>query len=214
MLSRRLVPERLLYKGLQTERLVPANKRSLAQTHRRWLAETLGVSFCPQPEPTPRCDAKLFLDPEIAKELAENLNSAAEVPEPDRDVFNRLQDVVGLDAGEVELVAACVATPGAYLASGDKRAMEALAQPELADVALLLAGRIICLEQALVMLVESYPASSVISAIAPRREIDTAIRCVVGAAGCSEDNFREGLGSYIADLRKKTGPLLCMCPLE
>lgn len=161
-----------------------------------------------------RCDAKLFLDPEIAKELAENLNSAAEVPEPDRDVFNRLQDVVGLDAGEVELVAACVATPGAYLVSGDKRAMEALAQPELADVALLLAGRIICLEQALVMLVESYPASSVISAIAPRREIDTAIRCVVGAAGCSEDNFREGLGSYIADLRKKTGPLLCMCPLE
>lgn len=56
MLSRRLVPERFCVKACRRSGLSPQNKRSLAQTHRRWLAETLRVSFRPQPEPTPSAE--------------------------------------------------------------------------------------------------------------------------------------------------------------
>lgn len=153
-------------------------------------------------------DAKLFHSPDIADELASSLSQAGNLELQDPEIFSRLQGIVGLDAGEVELIAACVAAPGSILVTGDKRALEALAQPELADIAIHLAGRVICVEYLLIMMANSDRPAAIIDAIIPFREIDTAIRCVVSSDGCSDENFHDGLNSYISDLRARTGALL------
>lgn len=155
-----------------------------------------------------RADAKLFRSADIAQALCEQLVHAAELPAPRPEDLSLLQDVVDLDAGEVELIAACLATPGAIFVTGDKRALRALARPELAHIAEQLAGRILCLEQVLTRMADATGAQPVIDGIVPHRDLDTAIRCIVGVNGCSEDNLREGLTSYAANLRKETGTLL------
>ena len=155
-----------------------------------------------------RADAKLFRTEDIARVLSAQLAHAAELPAPRPEDLSLLQDIVGLDAGEVELIAACLATSDAIFITGDKRALRALAQPELAAIAEQLAGRIVCLEQVLMRIADAGEAQFMIDGIAPHRDLDTAIRCIISAHGCSEDNLREGLRSYTVDLRKETGRLL------
>lgn len=155
-----------------------------------------------------RADAKLFRNVDIAHALSEQLAHAAELPAPQPGDLSLLQDIVDLDAGEVELIAACLATPDAILVTGDKRALCALARPELVAIAERLAGRLVCLEQVLMRMADAGGAQLVIDGIVPHRDLDTAIRCIVGATGCSEDNLWEGLTSYVVDLRKETGALL------
>lgn len=153
-------------------------------------------------------DAKLFRSNEIAEELAICLTHAGSLDVQDAAIFGRLQEIVGLDAGEVELIAACVAAPGSILITGDKRALEALAQTELEDVAVHLAGRVLCVEQLLVMMADGDSPASIIAAVVPFRDIDRAVGCVIGANGCTDQNFRDGMASYIGALRSRTGALL------
>lgn len=62
----------------------------------------------------------------------------------------------------------------------------------------------------MVLMADQGPSSAVIEGIMRCREIDTAVRAVVGPSGCHESSFREGMGAYICDLRRSTGPLLWM----
>jgi hypothetical protein len=153
-------------------------------------------------------DAKLFRSNEVADELAMSLAQAGSLDVQDPEIFSRLQEIVGLDAGEVELIAACVAEPGSILITGDKRALEALAQPDLENIAAHLAGRVICVEQLLVMMADGDSPAAIIDSVVPYRDIDRAIACVIGASGCTDQNFRDGRASYISDLRSRTGALL------
>ena len=75
-----------------------------------------------------RADAKLFRTPAVAAVLAERLEQCAEVPAGTSAHLSQLQGIVDLDAGEVELVAACLEDPDALLISGDKRAVVAIAK--------------------------------------------------------------------------------------
>lgn len=153
-------------------------------------------------------DPKLFRSNDVADGLAMSLTKAGSLDVQDPDIFSHLQEIVGLDAGEVELIAACVAAPGSILITGDKRALEALAQPDLVDIAAHLAGRVICVEQLLVMMADGDSPAAIIEAVLPFRDIDRAIGCVIGATGCTDQNFRDGMASYIGDLRSRTGALL------
>jgi hypothetical protein len=155
-----------------------------------------------------KADKKLFATAEIAGELERRLLLCQEPPLPDPDVFRLIQDVPGIDAGEVALFAACAAHADARLITGDKRSLIALATPALASVVQRLQGRIICLEQCLEAIARHQGFALVIAGILPYRTLDTAIRCIVGDHGTLEETFYEGLASYISHLREQTGPLI------
>lgn len=155
-----------------------------------------------------RADKKLFGSIEVARSLAVFLDQTTSVPVADPAEMAQLQGIVDLDAGEVALVAACLSDPEALLITGDKRAIAALfnsCPPELTER---LCGRVICLEQVILLMADRGSSSAVIEGIMRCRDIDTAVRAVVGPSGCLESSFREGMGAYINDLRGSTGALL------
>lgn len=156
-----------------------------------------------------RGDVKLFRDPAIAAHLAAALAGFGAAWAPDGDVVARLQGVPGLDAGEIALVGMLCSDPIAVLVTGDKRALKALAAPALADIAQRIAGRVLCLEQVLLSGLETKGPQALAAAIEPYREMDTAVRCAVPLPEFATDTaIREGLASYIADLRQETPGLL------
>lgn len=155
-----------------------------------------------------RVDKRLFSSTEVAQSLVEFLARTTSVPVAEPAELAQLQDIVGLDAGEVALAAACLSDPEALLITGDKRAISALVTSCPPEIKERLCGRVICLEQLLVLMADQDPSYMVIEGIMRCREIDTAARAVVGPSGCSESSFREGMGAYINDLRRSSGPLL------
>lgn len=155
-----------------------------------------------------RADKKLFSDMEVAQSLADYLGQTTSVPVAGLVEIEQLQGVVGLDAGEVALVAACLSDPEALLITGDKRAIAALVTSCPPEIAERLSGRVICLEQLMVLIADQESSAAVIEGVMRCREIDTAVRAVVGPSGCPDSSFREGMGAYIADLRRSSGPLL------
>lgn len=155
-----------------------------------------------------RGDTKLFKTPAVAARLAEQLENTAEVTAGDPADLSKLQGIVDLDAGEVELVAACLADPDALLISGDKRALIALANACPPGVAARLSGRVICLEQLLTLIARETSETFVIDGVLKHRELDSALRSVVGPTGCSAVTFLEGMDSYVSHLRGNTSELL------
>lgn len=155
-----------------------------------------------------RGDTKLFRTPAVAARLAEQLEHTAEIPAGDAADLSKLQGIIDLDAGEVELVAACLSDPDALLISGDKRALSALANACPPGVAARLSGRVICLEQLLTLIARKTSAGFVIDGVLKHRELDSALRSVVGPTGCSEATFLEGMASYVSHLRAQTLELL------
>ncbi len=155
-----------------------------------------------------RRDGKLFHTPAAADALAGYLSDTSEIPGGRPEDLSRLQGITNLDAGEIELVAACLADPDALLISGDKRAVIALAELGPADVANRLEGRVICLEQLLRMIAGRSGSACVIEGVRVRRELDAALRSVVGPQGCTDAHFLEGMASYVSDLRRQTASLL------
>lgn len=155
-----------------------------------------------------RADKKLFSDAEVAQSLANFLGQTTSVPVADLAELEQLQGIVGLDAGEVALVAACLSDPEALLITGDKRAIAALVASCPPKIVERLCGRVICLEQLMVCMANQGSSAVVIEGIMRCREIDTAVRAVVGPSGCPDSSFREGMGAYIHDLRRTSGPLL------
>ena len=115
---------------------------------------------------------------------------------------------MSLDAGEVELFAACLADPDAMIISGDKRAMQALATNCSPDVVTRLRGRVVCLEQLMVMIARRTSCATVIQGVLTHRELDSTVRAIIGPQGCSDDQFHEGMKSYIENLRALTSMLL------
>ncbi|WP_285308781.1 hypothetical protein [Stenotrophomonas maltophilia] len=155
-----------------------------------------------------RGDKKLFQSAEIAAALLDRLMITADLPAADLADISQMQGIVGLDAGEIALLAACLSDPDTMLVTGDKRALNALTAscpPELTER---LCGRVICLEQLMVLMAEKAGPSGVIEGVMRCREIDAAVRAVVGPSGCSHASFKEGMDSYIGNLRHATGALL------
>lgn len=155
-----------------------------------------------------RGDTKLFRAREAADVLSQHLSRTGEIPAGDAADISRLQGVVDLDAGEIELVAACLADPEAMMVSGDKRALQALANTCPPDIAARLSGRVVCLEQLLAMIARRTSCSTVIHGVLLCRELDSAVRAVIGPQGCSDVQFLEGMSAYITHLRTRTAMLL------
>jgi len=131
-------------------------------------------------------------------------------PSPDEQLaFN---DVLGIDAGEAILFSASATYSDCLLATSDKRSLVSLsgAGGEVCQrVRERLAGRVICFEQTLLRVMNVVGFDFVRNRAVPARNCDMALRAVFGSGlEATEVGVREGLMSYIYDLKGQTGALL------
>lgn len=115
-----------------------------------------------------------------------------------------------VDPGEALLFAAAAPRADYLLTTSDKRALRALhALPEAKTVCDQLAGRILCVEHLLLELIEARGFAYVQPRVRSAPECDGVIRIAFGAsAPAPEASVRDGLHSFIGDLRSETGALL------
>lgn len=129
---------------------------------------------------------------------------------PDPEEQRLFDDVVGIDAGEAILFSATAAFGNFILATGDKRSLKALAEVEGAEsVTARLSGRVICLEQIMVRIMNRYGFDLLRERVVPVVDCDTALSAVFGSGlSAVETNVRHSLNSYIEHLRGECGGLL------
>ncbi len=119
-------------------------------------------------------------------------------------------DIVGIDPGEAVLFSATARFDDVLLATGDKTSLYALAaNPTCQEVCRRLNGKVICLEQVIVRVIEDIGFDQARAKIVPGADCDIALRAIIGSGlEATESIVRAGLESYIRDLRKKTASLL------
>lgn len=115
------------------------------------------------------------------KELFEAGTACTDDPS---DLDLRLPNVKDIDAGEAILFAQASRAAASILTTGDKRCIRAAATaPEFADVAKNLAGRVVCLEQVLLRIVDRIGFDEVKKRIveSDQRGLDTAVFAAFGS---------------------------------
>ena len=129
-------------------------------------------------------------------------------------ILDQLSSVSDIDVGEAVMYAVMLDHPSYLLASGDKRAMRALAaNPCLSNVRDALAGRVICLEAAVRMLVKRDGVAQVAQAFAPLLSANTALRVAFSEGlATGERNCLSALDSYLRDLSSEVGEDFLLIP--
>jgi hypothetical protein len=115
------------------------------------------------------------------------------------------------DAGESQLCAIAIKRGVPFVVSGDKRAISAAERIGLAVAEMTaLANRLLCLEQAILALIDRVGHARVRSAVCAEPAVDKAITICCGCASnaVSRDDMAAGLISYISDLRAAVTTLL------
>lgn len=137
------------------------------------------------------------------------VGECTEAPPTDDDA---LVNVSNLDAGEAILFVQAASTDGAILLTGDKRSIQAVATaPECAEIANRLAGRVLCLEQVVLRIVDTLGFETVKLRIvnSSALELDTAIHAAFGSRmQAMEHNACGGLERRVQTLADTTGNLL------
>lgn len=136
------------------------------------------------------------------------VNEVTQAPTPTEAA--QLENVPGLDAGEMILIASAAREPGARLLTGDKNALRALSsEPRCSSFAARLEGHVVCLEQVLEALMAKHGFEWLHGRVLSSPGTDAGLtRIVAPGMGASEANAVAGFSSTIADLRKQTGALL------
>jgi hypothetical protein len=148
---------------------------------------------------------------DVAQRIRQFLEVVTEVTDaPDPEDEAALAGLLGVDAGEALLLAACSREPESLLITGDKRCLAAItAAASCVGLSERLAGRVVCLEQVIQAAIAAQGFEAVRARIVPAVSCDLAIRAVFGSGMQAEEaNVAQGLDSYIADLRGRTGGLL------
>jgi hypothetical protein len=147
---------------------------------------------------------------ELAKTLPQ-INQA----EVDSDLFQQLSTFEGIDAGEAVLTTylAQFLQKGdaveAFILTGDKRYLKALAQVALPGLQVLFANRFWCLEQLILRNIHEYGFDAVRDKIVPVKGCDNACKAVFGSGDrTTKENVFAAIAVYIKTLRAETGDLL------
>jgi len=142
---------------------------------------------------------------EAALRLAQRISGLGEKPH-DPTLRQKLIACDGIDDGEALLFALLAEQKNWILATGDKRAITALATtPALQDICDLIRGRIVCLETIVPALLNIKGMKSVASAFAPLREHAT-LRLVFPEGSLTKESVcRKQIAVYLANLEKKIG---------
>jgi len=134
----------------------------------------------------------------------------------DTDLVDQLLRISDIDDGEAHLLALLCESETMLLASGDKRALAALtchASGSAGSVAQRAAGRIICLEQVLRLLVVALGADTVGRAIRGACPDHVTFRVVFSDTNLTRDDLcLDALDQYIRDLDEATGGTLLWRP--
>jgi hypothetical protein len=119
-----------------------------------------------------------------------------------------------IDAGEAVLFSVAPLVPDSLLATGDKRSLLSLTEAATtnavcAGLCARLAGKVVCFEQIIHRIVDHHGFESVRAKLIAGRESDRVLAILLGSGlDASEATVREGLASYVNDLRRGTGTLL------
>jgi hypothetical protein len=132
----------------------------------------------------------------------------ADVNDTVTEELNQLRQVEGIDEGEAALIVATRSQTDFLLLSGDKRCMRGLAKiPE--QIYKRLSGRVICLEQIILKLIEFQGFEFVRDRVLPMVSCDKSLQICFGVSSpATEENVIEGLNSYINDIRQQAPNLL------
>jgi hypothetical protein len=151
------------------------------------------------------------LGPNVTTRVTNFLNGIKtidwDIPSEEVSLF---EDAIDIDVGEAILFAATAAVSQFRLITSDKRSLRALTQSEeFANIVNRLKGRVVCLEQLIQQCINHHGFDSVKNRIVPARECDTALKAIFGSGlQASEGGVKEGLESYIYNLRSSVGDLL------
>jgi hypothetical protein len=117
----------------------------------------------------------------------------------------------GADAGEAILAAKVATTPGAYLVTGDKRAINALSTLPAGPVRSALAGRILCFEELILGIMQLHSFEAIAPKLIAGSACDGVLRIAFGL-GRSEVHAKSCLTSYANELRLGSAYLLTPPP--
>jgi hypothetical protein len=118
---------------------------------------------------------------------------------------------LALDSGESQLCALTICRQLAKLVTGDKRAIGALeALARISDQLSAVAGKVVCLEQLVIRLLDQNEAQAVRSTICSRPHVDAALAICFSCSSptTSPDSWVAGLESYVRALREAAPTLL------
>lgn len=148
--------------------------------------------------------------PEVHARLTRFLGQVAacqDAPDPQDAVLGSV-----LDAGEAILVSHASRVPDSLMATGDKRAIRSLAAaPQCAAITRRLRGRVLCLEQVLLRIVDGIGFETVRDRVVAtgRIDFDTVVRSAFGSGARSEErNACGSLERRVRELMRDDGSLL------
>jgi hypothetical protein len=151
-------------------------------------------------------------------EMAKTLPQIVET-EIDIDLFSQLSTFENIDQGEAILtahVARFLQKEGigeAFILTGDKRYLKALAQVTIPMTESFFSHGFWCLEQLILWDIDAYGFEFVRDKVVPVRDCDKALKVVFGSGEFSTAaNAIAALNSYIEALRKNTGDFLHSYP--
>lgn len=147
------------------------------------------------------------LGSEEAAELARQLVAAAAEVQVVAETANPILELnrPDIDSGEATLFAALHGVAADSLISGDKRAFVALSEINGVAVVDGLWARLICLEEAMQLIVRSANFNEVSAKVRTKPAVDTALSIVFGRAAPNPQHMvLEALVSYMGDLHART----------
>jgi len=156
-----------------------------------------------------------FVNYERTIELTEQLPQIVTIGITNTDLFEQLSTIEGIDPGEAVLTSYMTQVlqkeegSQAFMFTGDKNFLRALANVDLPVIQDNFAHRFWCLEQLIHKDIDHYGFESTRAKIVPVQECDKAIKAVFGSGMASiPENSLPTLNSYIESLRNESGNLL------
>jgi hypothetical protein len=129
--------------------------------------------------------------------------------------WENIVECVNIDPGEALLFLACAEDRESVLLTGDKRSLRALStDPLLTDTKHKLSGRVYCVEQQFLRMIQRYGFEFILNSVIPclnsSFDFDTALTAAFAARDMAvQSNTELILRSYVADLASQAPGLLC-----
>jgi hypothetical protein len=156
---------------------------------------------------TAKPDMKIFHTSQAARLAVESMGYMGKLGKPVPESLVLLEGVSQIDVGEAVLFSLLMDNHESCLLTGDKKALKSLATLDCADR---VSGRIITIEQIMLICLKKMGEEWFKSNVCPFKDIDTSIRLVMGSC-CQHAgiNLIEGLLSFINEImRLRVPPLL------
>ncbi len=147
------------------------------------------------------------LGSEDAVVLAKELIRHASIVEVRVEQSNYFLDIErpDIDSGEAVLFAAMYQSPSDYMVSGDKRAFVALSKIDDHAAAAGIWARLICLEEAIMLILEHEHFDDVSAKVRARNDVDKALSMAFGYSQAADhSSVKEALNSFVGNLQHET----------